>query len=250
MSILKIENSTLVFDSGEEILRIPEFSISKGDSVFLSGMNGTGKSTFFRALIGFSGLNEDRYASLCSKEGFINLGNIVENTNEKVIFIPQDEYLTLPFRTVEDVLAEGFAFMPKIKMAYVEKWIETYKPFKKTELSEKFLKSRISKLSGGQKKYLQLIQSLERCDSPKVELIIIDEPVNHLDAEHIAMFSNLLLNIKGKNPHIAFLISSHCHAFPFINKSYEIKEKKLLPCFYQTYNCFGSCDECGRYLLS
>lgn len=245
MSIIEIKNSSLELKDKGTLFQIPEFSISESDVVFFSGMNGMGKSTFFKSVISFSGFTKSPYAFF--NGGCINFDGISPNANEKVIFVSQDEYLSPSYKKVKDVLQEGFIYTKCNKKQAVNAWIGKYKPFFEEELQTGLLDQRIGRLSGGQSRYIKVIQALERCDSSSVRLIILDEPVNHLDAKHIAALSNLILRIRKEHPSLSILISSHCHIFPFINKAYEIVDSKLIRTSYTCYNCIGSVDSEGFY---
>lgn len=244
MNIIEIENSNLRLKNKDLLFEIPEFSISESDVVFLSGVNGVGKSTFFKSLLNFSGVVETRYAYFDG--GRVNLGGIYPRPNEKIIYISQDEYLSLPYRKVKDVLKDGFIYTHCNKDMAVQNWLDKYEAFPSKELSSLF-NARIQNLSGGQIKYIKIVQALERCDSPDVKLIIFDEPVNHLDAKHIVTLSNLMLRVMNTHPSLSILISSHCHAFPFVNKAYEIDRFRLVPTNYKCFNCLGIADDNGFY---
>lgn len=244
MNLVKFEDCNLFLKSGEKLLYIPEFSVDSGESVFISGMNGVGKSTFFKIITGFLDDPEDQYAYIEGSSIFMS--NLRPDVNSKIIYVPQDDYISLPYRSVRDVLKEGFLFQKCNREEAVENWLNNYNPFVGNERKD-FLKKRVKQLSGGQKKYLRILQSLERCESSSVRLIILDEPINHLDAYHIASLSNMILRILEQNKGLSVLISSHCHAFPFISKAYEIVNSKLIHQSYRYFNCFGLPDEKGFY---
>lgn len=245
MKIIEINNANLELKNKGILFQIPEFSISESDVVFLSGMNGMGKSTFFKSIMSFSGFIRPQYAFFDG--GYINFDGINPNTNEKVIFVSQDEYLSPSYKKVKEVLQEGFIYKKCNKKQAVQAWITKYKPFFEKDLQTGLLDQRIGRLSGGQRRYIKVIQALERCDSPSIRLIILDEPVNYLDAKHIAALSNLILKIRKEHPSLCVLISSHCHIFPFVNKAYEIVDSKLIRTSYTCYNCIGSTDSEGFY---
>ena len=80
-----------------------------------------------------------------------------------------------------------------------------------------------------------------------VKMALIDEPINNLDAKHIIHLSDLCLRIRYYNPEFSIAFITHCHAFPKIDKAYEINNGVMNQIEYQPHNCFGKFDENGFY---
>lgn len=247
MKILEIIDKDLYIIKEDKILLEKiNMRINSGDNVLISGINGAGKSTLFKCLIPNN--EETVYAEF--RNGNINfpLVNNYSDLNQHVIDIRQEDFLGKPsfFLKVEDVLLYGLQSVANPKK-YLLDWIDKYKPFIKDDIDKKLLKKRITSLSGGEKKYIAILQGLVRCDLHGISLALIDEPVNNLDAKHIVQLSDLLLRIQYFNPNFAYIIITHCHVFPYINKAFEIRNKQIIEVEYQTHNCFGTYDANGYY---
>lgn len=248
MSILKLENEDLVMrKDGRILLKNITFIIENGDKVLFSGINGAGKSTLFKTLLNFTSEEGDIYAELKNGKYTFCDSEKLENLNQHIIYIAQEDFVAKPFTRVENALLQGIPDKISNKKKFLKNWIEKYKPFIQDDVNKKLLKKRILSLSGGEKKFVSIIQCLLRCDFPEVKLALIDEPINNLDAKHIIHFSDLLTRIQFYNPNFSLVIITHCHAFPKITKAYEIQGVTLKRVEYQTHNCFGHYDANGYY---
>ena len=249
MSILKLENENLKIKKGDRILlKNINLTVEKGDKILFSGINGAGKSTLFKTLLGFITEDGDAYAKLeggtytfCDSDDFQEL-------QKHIIYISQEDFIGKPFTKVRKAFLEAIHDEVPNKKEYLSSWLEKYKPFIQDDLDKKLIDKRIFQLSGGEKKFVAIIQSLLRCDFDSVKLAMIDEPVNNLDAKHIRQLSDLLSRIQFYRPDFAIILITHCHAFPKITKALEITpEKELKQISYQVHNCFGRFDADGFY---
>ncbi len=249
MSILKLENENLIIKkTGDILIRNINFAVEEGDKILFSGINGVGKSTLFKTLLGFITEEGDAYAKLeGGKYTFCDSDNL-SDLNQHIIYIPQEDFISKPFTRVEKALLQAIPDEVHDKERFLNEWIEKYNPLTKDDEEKKLLRKRIYSLSGGEKKYISIIQSLLRCESPSVKLALIDEPINNLDAYHIRHFSDLLMRIQFFNPKFAIVLITHCHAFSKMTKAFEItSEKELQQIDYEVHNCFGNFDKDGFY---
>ena len=134
------------------LLNKVNFTINETDKIGLLGINGTGKSTLLKLIVGKLDANE---------------GIIYKKNNIKIAYLAQDEAFIL-----ENTILEEIARLTKTKddEAYNMKSI-----LNKLGLSNH--ERKIKELSGGEKKRLALACTLI---TPS-DLIILDEPTNHLD---------------------------------------------------------------------
>lgn len=243
--IIKYSQETLLDSCSCEIL--------SGDVVLIDGRNGTGKTTLLKTILGID-------KNMRETKGIIKLSiidkNIIEmndsellNFRSQIAYLEQKDYYdNNPFEIVFDVLADSYKdFYNRSKLTsddkqLIEEIFMKYKP-----LDSRFnLKTKVSKLSGGQQRLLSIIASI--CIRKDSKLFIIDEPLNNLDVNTVVKVSNILNNIIRENKEAIFIIVSHCKIFPFITKVFEIKDNKLLLSSKCTcHTCYGEPDENGYY---
>ena len=249
MSILKLENENLVIKkNGRILLKNINFIVEKGDKILFSGINGAGKSTLFKTLLGFITEEGDAYAKLDGGTYTFCDSDDLRDLNLHIIYISQEDFVSKPFTKVKKAFLEAIPDEVPDKKKYLSDWLEKYRPFIQDDLNKKLIEKRVFQLSGGEKKFVAIIQSLLRCGLDSIKLAMIDEPVNNLDAKHIRQLSDLLTRIQFYNPDFAIILITHCHAFPNMTKAFEITaEKELKQVEYHVHNCFGDYDAGGYY---
>lgn len=261
MDVLNIKNADLVVNKDSSILlRNINLTVKTGEIVLLSGVNGSGKSTLLKALLSFSTTDDSEYAVLKSGTVLFCGEKSLKDISTKIIYIDQKDDPGKEYRIAEKVLLDGIPDFVKNKKEYLYNWLTKYDALTKEDVNgiyndnlgkkdKPILKKRFMALSGGQKKWICILQGILKSEIDGYKIALIDEPLNNLDARHIKQFNNLLLRILDKHPDFCFLIISHCHAFTKISKLYEINENELINKEYQTHNCFGAYDGSGYYKI-
>lgn len=154
------------------------FTVETGDKIGLIGLNGTGKTTLLRVIAG---------------EASLDGGQIVKARGLTIGYLPQNPNLAEDHTVLDQVLA-GITGEAK---EYECKTILT-----KLELYD--YDAKISTLSGGQKKRVALASALVH----DVDLLILDEPTNHIDNSMVTWLENFLALYKG-----ALLMVTHDRYF-------------------------------------
>lgn len=223
MSVLTVENVTHGF-GGRMILEEVSFRLLKGEHVGLIGANGEGKSTFLNIITGQ--LTPDQGKVEWSNR--VSVGYLDQHTNltrGKSI----REVLREAFKQMFDLEAEMFQIYDKMAEATeaeVAKMMEDVGEIQSILESHGFytidakieevanglgladigLDKDVSDLSGGQRTKVLLTKLL--LQSPTI--LILDEPTNYLDFEHIEWLKGYLKNYEN-----AFILVSH--DIPFLN---------------------------------
>ncbi len=223
MSILNVENVTHGFGA-RQILNNASFRLLKGEHVGLVGANGEGKSTFLNIITG----------KLMPDEGTVEWCRHITTGY-------LDQYSTLTKgKTIREVLREAFSHLETLEaemIAIYDKMADLsedemneamedvgeiqnildYSGYYTIDariseyanglgLGEIGLDRDVSELSGGQRAKVLLAKVL--LENPMI--LILDEPTNFLDENHIAWLKNFLQNYEN-----AFILVSH--DIPFLN---------------------------------
>ncbi len=168
----------------EEVFANLDLSVPKGRFIALTGPNGSGKSTllkfFYKELVPTGGtvlISGSEVSSLSQKHLARKLG-----------FVPQNGRIDYDFSVVEAVSMGRYAYGGHDEHGYVE---QAMRDCDILHLRGK----RVTELSGGEMQRVLLARSL--CQQGKV--LLLDEPVNHLDVKHQRTMMNLLQRLVEKD---------------------------------------------------
>ena len=233
MNLISIENLSKSY--GEKTLfNEISFGINEGDKIGIIGINGTGKSTLLKIIAGI-----ESYDS----------GNIIRKNNIVIEYLPQHPYFDENSNVIQQVFKGTSPIMKTIrnyenaleevelnpedkslqkklmdltsKMDNLNLWqIESEAKAILTTFGITNFYEKVKNLSGGQKKRIALCSSLVNpCD-----LLILDEPTNHMDNEIITWLEEYLNKRKG-----ALVMITHDRYFlnRVTNKILEISKGRL-----------------------
>lgn len=177
------------------------FALEEQDKVGFIGINGTGKSTFLRIL---AGMQEP------------DAGTITLARGTRIGYLPQSPDFSEPITVLQQVF-RGAATDFAEERAYEAKMLLT-------QLGITDFDKDVRLLSGGQKKRIAICSALI---NPS-EILILDEPTNHIDNETAAWLEQQLKAYKG-----ALVIITHDRYFlnRVTNRICELDHAKLY--FYE-----------------
>lgn len=204
MDIVLVSVSKLSKTIGEKkLFSNLDFSISEGEKLAIVGINGSGKSTLLRAILG----NEETDSGQIIKNNQLKISLLDQNP----IFDPKetildhiykgDNKLVKTIRKYEDIcerMSEGEEGLDdeftnaSQEMDRLSAW--DYEQQIKSilrELGVEKLERKMSELSGGMLKKVELAKSL----IDESNLLILDEPTNHLDVKSILWLEDYLAGL-------------------------------------------------------
>lgn len=171
--ILELEHVGKSFN-GKPIINDFSYTFKKGDRIGVAGKNGTGKSTLLNIITGAIKPDSGKVnVGETTVFGYYRQGGLEFKDDERVIDVVKNiaEYITMADGknlTASQVLTH-FLFPPAKQYGMV------------------------NKLSGGEKKRLQLMRVLMK----NPNYLILDEPTNDLDIDTLNVLEDFLLNFPG-----------------------------------------------------
>lgn len=213
ISLLDITNLTHSFGD-KTLYKDASFSLYGGEHLAIVGQNGAGKSTFI---------------NICSGEIVADKGQIIWNKGIKIGYLDQHakidknvsiiDFLKSAFSELYDIekkmidlyhsysigndedIDKALALQDKLDSNhFYDIDTEIEKTINGLGISSFGIENNLKTLSGGQRAKVILAKLL----LSKPDVLLMDEPTNFLDKEHIDWLSNFLISFKG-----AFMIVSH-----------------------------------------
>lgn len=186
MSVLDVKNISYGYRKEKLILDSISFSVNQGEKIALLGLNGSGKSTLLKIISGILQPNDG--------DVILNHQYLKEMQprlrGQTVTFLSQSLSVLFSY-TVEDFIKMGRYPWQKTFMLHQNDILKVRTVMSDLELME--LKDReYSTLSGGEQQRVRLARCLVQ-DSP---LILLDEPLTHLDIKQKESFMNLICQSK------------------------------------------------------
>ena len=159
-------------------------TILRGDRIGILGPNGCGKTTLIRLLLG---------------EIPPLLGSVTAGTKLEVAHFEQVHDVLDDTKSVVGNIAEG---REMIAIGGVERHVVGY--LRDFLFTPEQIQGPVTKLSGGERKRLQLAKVLSR----PCNVLVLDEPTNDLDLETLELIEDMLLEFQG-----TLLVVSHDRTF-------------------------------------
>ncbi len=199
--ILEVEGILKSFNS-KQVLTDINLKCSTGEIIGILGRNGIGKSTLFRIIFGI----------LSAENKNIRINNqIVEKlylSPNAMKYLPQFNFLPQN-STVEQVI--NLYFPSEAKPNFVE-----------NEFLKKVLHTKISDLSGGEGRYLEITMLLKS----NAKFILLDEPFNGMAPILTESVKNIIVN-ESKNKGIIITDQDYNNVIELANRLYLLRDGGL-----------------------
>ena len=202
--------------SERQLLDGCSLAIGEGEKIGLIGINGTGKSTLLKVMAGIDPPDS---------------GIVTRTGGVRVAYLPQNPLFDGETTVLQQVMKGVAIDEERAKDAKVIQQADEYQC--KSILNQLGLRDyeqKIAQLSGGQKRRVALACAL----AAEAEVLILDEPTNHIDSEMVDWLEGYLKRFQG-----ALLMVTHDRYFleRVVNRIVELDHGKLYsyPANYSQY---------------
>ncbi|MDP2572562.1 ATP-binding cassette domain-containing protein [Vibrio penaeicida] len=212
---LEVSNVGVTYNNGFTAINHVNFSLSGGTICALVGINGGGKSTLFKSIMGLVKLSS---GDICVS-GMTIRKALKSNL---VAYVPQSEDIDWDFPIlVKDVVMQGrFGFMNFLRRPSKTDKAKVASAMDRMGISQ-LAERQIGELSGGQKKRVFLARALAQ----ESKTILLDEPFTGVDFTTESAIMQLFRELRAEGHLI--LVSTHnlgsipdyCNEVVFINRT-------------------------------
>ncbi len=187
----------VTYRNGQTALRDTSFEIPVGSITGLVGVNGAGKSTIFKAIMGFVPVARGEITVLGQSVKAALKANLVA-------YVPQSEEVDWTFPVlVEDVVLMGrYGHMGFFRHASAADHAAVTRALNRVNMAD-FRKRQIGELSGGQRKRVFLARALAQ----DAMVVLLDEPFTGVDVQTEDAIIALLRAMRDEGRVI--LVSTH-----------------------------------------
>ena len=179
-NLLNLESVSKSFDV-RPLLDTVSLGVNAGDRIGVVGRNGGGKSTLIKVMAGIEAPDSGRV----SKAGSVTIGILSQSDDS-------DENTLVRDVVLGDLATHEWAGNAKVREVLTGLF---------GGISEELLDRKISYLSGGERRRVNLARIL----ISDFDLVLLDEPTNHLDVEGVSWLANYL----KRNTKLAVVVITH-----------------------------------------
>ncbi len=273
--VVSVKDLKIKLDDSNTEINYGSFDIYSGDFIILKGHNGSGKSTFFKLFKNKNSLN-DRYFQIEGGELIVHSPKLTQKSvftynlkeqqalNRAIVDVGQEDrfeswasgfqaILNSCQRAIEnDVTIDKMEKSKLIKDAKncIEKYFLENNLLKYFNCDWKSFKTKkATSFSGGQQKMIHLMAGVIKAEITGSKLILMDEPLNNLDAHFKGVINDIIKELRKNN--LAILVITHCQIFEGINRQFLLREDEEinLTCLdileegiMPHYDCLENCN--------
>ncbi|MEI6741616.1 MAG: ATP-binding cassette domain-containing protein [bacterium] len=227
---INIEEKTI---GSKLLLKDLNLNLQANQKIAIIGRNGVGKTTLLGLI---NGEDEEFVGNITRKKGLVIATSRQEHAEVEDISVVDYILSELPEYLACKSIMEAFAEISSPSDTQLSEYSEALERFMqldyyraedrvlqeldKYQIDDSKARSLIKQLSGGQKRFVELVKIAES----KVDLALIDEPTNHMDYIAKAEFITWLASAKGA----VVLVSHDRDVLANVDTIIEVKDHKAL----------------------
>lgn len=218
MSIIKVDKLHFAYGK-KEVLKGIGFSIDKSEFVGIIGANGCGKSTLLKNISGYLTPVSGKIF-ICGKD--INRFNTKEKARY-IGYVPQDIIYDFDFSCYDIVMMGRFPYLKRFQQ---EKKIDRDIVRECMEITNtwQFKDTSIRELSGGERQRVYIARALAQ----KPQILLMDEPVSHLDIKYQIEILSLLKELSEKGILVIAVLHDINLTSQFCDEIFMMKDGKIM----------------------
>lgn len=216
LRFLELKNILFSYNN-EKTFDFNGFSVSENEYIYLSGLSGSGKTTFINILSGL--LRPDKGVFKINDKEYTN--EMYPPTNNFIGYVPQSTIL------LDENLIFNTTFKKNLSLDETKYLEGLFEIFKLNELKEKYFDKNLNigergiKISGGQIQRIGMIRALFN----KPDILILDEATSGIDVD---LERDIIKKIKENNLTKSIIFISHRKRnLELFDTHYEISNLKL-----------------------
>jgi lipopolysaccharide export system ATP-binding protein len=213
--MLKVEKITKFYNQ-RQVVKEVSLEVKSHQIVGLLGPNGSGKTTCFNLIIGFSQLDSGK---IIFQDQDITDLPIYKRSQLGMSYLPQEPSVFHNLSVEDNIMA-----VLELQKIDKKKQLDTLETLLQNFRISHLKKSKASFLSGGERRRLEIARTI----AMKPKLILLDEPFVGIDPIAISEIKQIILDLK--NTGISFLITDHSvyQALQIIDMCYIIYEGDII----------------------
>jgi iron complex transport system ATP-binding protein len=187
INLIRFSNvSFSYFGRKERVIKDFNFEIPMGSRTALLGLNGTGKTTLLMLMLGYATPAEGEITF--SKDGQAHL---ITELNGAVGYLSQNENIPFDYTVQEFIMLGRAPHILKFNLPSEKDIRISQKIIESLDLT-KLSSSKLGEISGGELQRVRIARTLAQ----EPEIILMDEPMTHLDIKNKKYLNTLITNLK------------------------------------------------------
>lgn len=173
----------------KKILKDFNLTIAPGQMTAIIGPNGAGKTSLLRII---AGLEKNFYGQVFIKNKPIQDHSLKQRA-QTIAYLTQSQHLSFAYQAIELVMMGRFSYQNKTFGSSQNEEKKALVALKKVGCFN-LARRNVQSLSGGERQRVLIARTLNQ----NTPLILLDEPLNHIDIHHQIKLLQILKELKNK----------------------------------------------------